>query len=166
MSVKGAKDICIELNSMSKSHNMPGWRIGLLASNAQFVEWVLKVKSNIDSGMFRPMQLAAVEALKNPVEWHESMNKIYRKRRDLAGQIMDEMDCVYDPKQVGLFLWGKISDKWKNGEELSNKMLYDGNVFITPGFIFGSNGDRYVRLSLCASEEKLTEALERIKKLE
>ncbi|MEI7676241.1 MAG: aminotransferase class I/II-fold pyridoxal phosphate-dependent enzyme [Bacteroidales bacterium] len=166
LSVKGAKDICIELNSMSKSHNMPGWRIGLLASNAQFVEWVLKVKSNIDSGMFRPMQLAAVEALKNPVEWHESMNKIYRKRRDLAGQIMDAIGCVYDPKQVGLFLWGKISEKWKNGEELSNKMLYDGNVFITPGFIFGSNGDRYVRLSLCASEEKLTEALERIKKLE
>ncbi|MFZ4455236.1 MAG: pyridoxal phosphate-dependent aminotransferase [Bacteroidales bacterium] len=165
LSVKGAKDICIELNSMSKSHNMPGWRIGLLASNAQFVEWVLKVKSNIDSGMFRPMQLAAVEALKNPVEWHESMNKIYRKRRDLAGQIMDEMDCVYDSKQVGLFLWGKISDKWKNGEELSNKMLYDENVFITPGFIFGSNGDRYVRLSLCAPEEKLAEALERIKKL-
>ncbi|MDD2798901.1 MAG: aminotransferase class I/II-fold pyridoxal phosphate-dependent enzyme [Bacteroidales bacterium] len=165
LSVKGAKDICIELNSMSKSHNMPGWRIGLLASNAQFVEWVLKVKSNIDSGMFRPMQLAAVEALKNPVEWHESMNKIYRKRRDLAGQIMDEMGCVYDTKQVGLFLWGKISDKWKNGEELSNKMLYDGNVFITPGFIFGSNGDRYVRLSLCAPEEKLAEALERIKKL-
>jgi len=162
LSIEGAKDICIELNSMSKSHNMPGWRVGLLASNAQFVEWVLKVKSNIDSGMFRPLQLAAVEALKNPVEWHESMNKVYRKRRQLAGEIMDAMGCVYDPNQVGLFLWGKIPAQWKNGEELSDKILYDGNVFITPGFIFGSNGDQYVRLSLCAPEEKLAEALARI----
>ena len=164
LSVEGAKDICIELNSMSKSHNMPGWRVGLLASNAQFVEWVLKVKSNIDSGMFRPLQLAAVEALKNPVEWHESMNRIYRKRRDLAGQIMDTMGCVYNKKQVGLFLWGKIPSQWTSGEQLSDKILYDSNVFITPGFIFGSNGDQYVRLSLCAPEEKLKEALERIKK--
>ncbi len=163
LSIEGAKDICIELNSMSKSHNMPGWRVGLLASNAQFVEWVLKVKSNIDSGMFRPLQLAAVEALKNPVEWHESMNKVYRKRRKLAGEIMDAMGCIYDPNQVGLFLWGKIPAQWKNGEDLSDKVLYESNVFITPGFIFGSKGDQYVRLSLCAPEEKLAEALERIR---
>ncbi len=163
LSVEGAKDICIELNSMSKSHNMPGWRIGLLASNAQFVQWVLKVKSNIDSGMFRPMQKAAIAALGNPVAWHEEMNKVYRKRRDAAGEIMDAMGCTYDKNQVGLFLWGKVSDKWGNGEKLSDKVLYDGSVFITPGFIFGSKGDQYVRISLCCTEEKLKEALERIK---
>jgi Aspartate/tyrosine/aromatic aminotransferase len=163
LSVEGAKDICIELNSMSKSHNMPGWRIGMLASNAQFIQWVLKVKSNIDSGMFRPMQKAAVAALGNKVEWHEEMNKVYRKRRDVAGQIMDAMGCTYDKNQVGMFLWGKVSDKWENGEKLSDKVLYDGNVFITPGFIFGSKGDKYVRISLCCPEEKLKEALERVK---
>jgi len=163
LSVEGAKDICIELNSMSKSHNMPGWRIGMLASNAQFVQWVLKVKSNIDSGMFRPMQKAAIAALGNPVAWHEEMNKVYRKRREAAGHIMDAMGCTYDKNQVGMFLWGKVSDQWENGEKLSDKVLYDGNVFITPGFIFGSKGDKYVRISLCCPEEKLKEALERIK---
>lgn len=163
LSVEGAKDICIELNSMSKSHNMPGWRIGILASNAQFIQWVLKVKSNIDSGMFRPMQKAAVAALGNSAAWHEEMNKVYRKRRDVAGEIMDAMGCTYDKNQVGMFLWGKVSDQWENGEKLSDKVLYDGNVFITPGFIFGSKGDKYVRISLCCPEEKLKEALERIK---
>ncbi|MDP4270322.1 MAG: aminotransferase class I/II-fold pyridoxal phosphate-dependent enzyme [Bacteroidota bacterium] len=163
LSVEGAKDICIELNSMSKSHNMPGWRIGMLASNAQFVQWVLKVKSNIDSGMFRPMQKAAVAALGNKAEWHEEMNKVYRKRRDVAGAIMDAMGCTYDKNQVGMFLWGKVSDQWENGEKLSDKVLYEGNVFITPGFIFGNKGDKYVRISLCCPEEKLKEALERIK---
>ncbi|GAB6013237.1 pyridoxal phosphate-dependent aminotransferase [Viscerimonas tarda] len=165
LQVEGAKDICIELNSMSKSHNMPGWRMAMLASNAQFVQWVLKVKSNIDSGQFKPMQLAAVEALHNPKEWHDEMNCIYRTRRHYAEAIMETLGCVYDKNQVGLFLWGKIPAAYKGSEELSDKVLYDAHVFITPGFIFGSKGERYIRISLCCSETMLKEALNRIKEI-
>lgn len=160
--IDGAKDVCIELNSMSKSHNMPGWRMAMLASNAQFIEWVLKVKSNVDSGQFKPMMLAATEALNNSPSWHQEMNECYKKRRLLAEKIMQYLDCTYDPKQAGLFLWGKISDKYKNGEELADKILQKSKVFITPGFIFGSKGDQYIRLSLCCKEEQLEEALKRI----
>jgi len=166
LSVEGAKECCIEFNSMSKSHNMPGWRIGMLATNAIFVSWILKVKSNIDSGMFRPMQLAAATALTNENEWHETMNyDVYAKRRALAGQIMDELDCKYDASQVGMFLWGKIPDSYSDVEVLTEKVLNEARVFITPGFIFGSNGKRYVRISLCAKEEKLQEALNRVKSI-
>jgi LL-diaminopimelate aminotransferase len=162
----GAKDICIELNSMSKSHNMSGWRMGLVAANPQFIEWILRVKSNIDSGMFRPMMVAAVEALKNTEEWHREKNiKVYAKRRVIAEKIMHQMGCTFDPKQVGMFLWGKIPDSYKDAGELSDKVLYDARVFITPGFIFGDRGNRYVRLSLCATEKMLEEALERIKRV-
>lgn len=163
LSVEGAKDICIELNSMSKAHNMPGWRMAMLASNAQFVQWILKVKSNIDSGQFKPMQYAAVEALKAPKTWYDGMNQVYRNRRNLAGQIMHALGCVYDEKQTGLFLWGRIPTAFESSEVLANKVLYEANVFITPGFIFGSNGDKYVRISLCAKEKQLQEALNRIK---
>jgi len=163
LSIEGAKDICIELNSMSKSHNMPGWRMAMVASNRQFIQWILKVKSNVDSGQFRPMQSAVVEALKAPKRWYDEMNEIYRKRRVLAGQIMDELSCRYDDKQVGMFLWAKIPDEEKDGVTLADKVLYGANVFITPGFIFGSAGERYIRISLCCKEEKLKEALERIK---
>ncbi|MDD4516640.1 aminotransferase class I/II-fold pyridoxal phosphate-dependent enzyme [Massilibacteroides sp.] len=163
LSIEGAKDICIELNSMSKAHNMPGWRMAMLASNAQFVQWILKVKSNIDSGQFKPMQFAAVEALKAPKAWYDTMNKVYRNRRNLAGQIMHTLGCVYDEKQTGLFLWGRIPDSEKSSEAIADRVLYDANVFVTPGFIFGSNGDRYIRISLCAKEEQLQEALNRIK---
>ena len=162
LSIPGAKDICIELNSMSKSHNMPGWRMAMMASNAQFIQWILKVKSNVDSGQFRPMQSAVVEALKAPAGWYEAMNQVYRKRRVLAGQIMDALGCTYDKKQVGLFLWGKIPDVEKDGEALADNVLYKANVFITPGFIFGSAGDRYVRISLCCKEETFTKALTRV----
>ncbi len=166
LSVEGAKECCIEFNSMSKSHNMPGWRIGMLATNATFVSWILKVKSNIDSGMFRPMQLAAATALTNENEWHEAMNyDVYAKRRALAGQIMDELECKYDDSQVGMFLWGKIPDSYSDVEVLTEKVLKEARVFITPGFIFGSNGKRYVRISLCAKEEKLQEALNRVKSI-
>lgn len=165
LSVPGAKDICIEMNSMSKAHNMPGWRMAMLASNAQFVQWILKVKSNIDSGQFKPMQYAAVEALKAPKEWYDTMNRTYRSRRDLAGQIMHTLGCTYDENQVGMFLWGKIPADTEGSEALANKVLYEANVFITPGFIFGSCGERYVRISLCCKNEALQEALERIKKL-
>ncbi|MCC8172419.1 MAG: aminotransferase class I/II-fold pyridoxal phosphate-dependent enzyme [Parabacteroides sp.] len=165
LSVPGAKETCIEMNSMSKAHNMPGWRMAMLASNAQFVQWILKVKSNIDSGQFRPMQLAAVEALKAPEEWYEAMNRTYHNRRDLAGQIMHALGCEFDEKQVGLFLWGKIPDAVAGSEALADRVLYEANVFITPGFIFGSNGNRYIRLSLCCKEKTLEEALRRIERL-
>ena len=164
LQVEGAKEICIELNSMSKSHNMPGWRMGMLASNAQFVEWILKVKSNIDSGQFKPMQMAAIAALNNSEEWHNEMNiNLYKNRRHLAEEIMKSLGCTFDPHQVGMFLWGKIPAHYNDSAELADKVLYDARVFITPGFIFGNKGQRYVRLSLCANEKMLDEALERIK---
>ena len=162
LSVSGAKEICIEMNSMSKSHNMPGWRMAMLASNPQFVQWVLKVKSNIDSGQFRPMQLAVVEALNAGQEWYDNMNNIYRRRRVLAGQIMNTIGCTYDEKQVGLFLWGKIPDAVESSEALSDKLLYNANVFITPGSIFGSAGNRYMRISLCCKEAVLEIAQQRL----
>lgn len=166
LQVTGAKDICIELNSMSKSHNMPGWRIGMVASNAQFIQWILKVLSNIESGIFKPMQLAAIEALHNSKKWHRKNNiELYAKRREYAGAIMDVLGCTYDKNQVGMFLWGKIPDTYKNSEELADKMLYEAKVFLTPGFIFGSKGERYIRISLCCNETMLKEALERIKKV-
>lgn len=166
LQVSGAKECCIEFNSMSKSHNMPGWRVGMLASNAQFVQWILKIKSNIDSGTFRPMQLAAAEAYHNSEEWHHEANyTVYRERRDLAEEIMKTLGCTYDPNQVGMFLWGRIPDHYNDVEELTERVLHEARVFITPGFIFGSNGARYIRISLCAKKEKLAEALRRIKEL-
>ncbi|MBQ7553803.1 MAG: aminotransferase class I/II-fold pyridoxal phosphate-dependent enzyme [Bacteroidaceae bacterium] len=165
LSVPGAKDCCIEFNSMSKSHNMPGWRVAMLASNADFVQWILKVKSNIDSGMFRAVQLAAATALDADADWYEGNNLNYRNRRTLAGAIMHELGCTYDENQVGMFLWGKIPDEYSDVEQLTEKVLHEARVFITPGFIFGSNGKRYIRISLCCKDNKLAEALERIRKM-
>ena len=166
LQVPGAKDCCIEFNSMSKSHNMPGWRVGMLATNAQFVQWILKIKSNIDSGTFRGIQLAAAEAYRNSEQWHREANiETYGRRRKYAEQIMDVLGCKYDPNQVGMFLWGKIPEKYANAEELTERVLHEARVFITPGFIFGSKGERYIRISLCAKEEKLEAALQRIEKL-
>ena len=159
LSIPGAKEICIELNSMSKSHNMPGWRIGMAASNKQFIEWILRVKSNMDSGMFRALQMAAVEALNLPDEWYANMNRTYAARKALAEAIMKKVGATVQPGQVGLFLWGKVGGK---GVEICDKVLYNAKVFITPGIIFGSNGENYIRISLCANEETLKEALERI----
>lgn len=163
LSVPGARDICIEMNSMSKSHNMPGWRIAMLATNAQFIHWILKVKSNVDSGQFKPMQYAAVEALSAPREWYENMNRIYGKRRELAGKIMKALGCNYDESQVGLFLWGRVPDHLGNAASVADHALYKANVFVTPGFIFGSQGDKYIRISLCCNEKVLEEALHRVK---
>lgn len=162
LSVPGAKDICIELNSLSKSHNMSGWRMGMLSSNAQFVKWVLKAKSNIDSGQFKPMQLATVAALSNSDEWHADMNRIYAERRVWAEKIMDLLNCRYDKSQVGLFVWGKLPDEVSGSEEFINDILYKANVFITPGFIFGSNGERFIRISLGSSVDLIKEAYRRI----
>ncbi|MBR5657061.1 MAG: aminotransferase class I/II-fold pyridoxal phosphate-dependent enzyme [Prevotella sp.] len=165
MQVPGAKDCCIEFNSMSKSHNIPGWRVGMCITNAQFISWILKIKSNIDSGTFRGLQFAAAEALNtNTEEWHREANiATYQRRRRLAEQIMTTLGCTYDPNQVGMFLWGRIPGRYENVEDLTERVLHEARVFITPGFIFGSNGERYIRISLCAKEEKIQEALERIK---
>ncbi len=164
LQVPGAKDCCIEFNSMSKSHNMPGWRVGLCATNATFISWILKVQSNIESGTFRGIQLAAAEAFNNSDEWHREANiERYACRRKYAEQIMDVLGCTYDKNQVGMFLWGKIPASIQNVEDLTERVLHEARVFITPGFIFGSNGERYIRISLCAKEEKIEEALKRIK---
>ena len=162
LSVPGAKEICIELNSLSKSHNMSGWRMGMLASNTQFVQWVLKAKSNIDSGQFKPMQLATVAALSNSDEWHAGMNRVYRERRDWAEKIMQLLGCSFDPRQVGLFVWGKLPTEVSGSEKIVNDLLEKARVFLTPGFIFGSNGERFIRISLGASVEKIQEAYRRI----
>ena len=168
MQVDGAKDSCIEFNSLSKSHNMPGWRVGMCISNEEFISWILKVKSNIDSGTFRGIQLAAAEALQNnDAEWHREANiTTYRRRREIAEEIMTTLGCTFDKQQVGMFLWGKIPEKYQHVEELTERVLHDARVFITPGFIFGSNGERYIRISLCAKDDKIREALQRIKALE
>ena len=166
LQVSGAKDCCIEFNSMSKSHNMPGWRVGLCATNTQFIQWILKVQSNIESGTFRGIQLAAAEAYRNSEEWHREANiETYGRRRKYAEQIMDVLGCTYDPNQVGMFLWGKIPDSIADVEDLTERVLHEARVFITPGFIFGSNGKRYIRISLCAKEEMLEAALRRIEEM-
>lgn len=167
LQVPGAKECCIEFNSMSKSHNMPGWRVGMCASNPEFISWILKIKSNIDSGTFRGIQLAAAEALNtNDDAWHKEYNvENYRRRRKIAEEIMTVLGCTFDPSQVGMFLWGKIPEKYANVEDLTERILHEARVFVTPGFIFGSNGQRYLRISLCANDEKMAEALQRIKAL-
>ncbi|MDD6025256.1 MAG: aminotransferase class I/II-fold pyridoxal phosphate-dependent enzyme [bacterium] len=165
LSIPGAKDIAIEMNSLSKSHNMPGWRVGMIAANPQFIQWILKVKSNIDSGQFKPLMLAASKALECDKEWYDEVNKTYASRRLIAEDIMRVLGCHFDPAQRGLFLWGRIPDQYEGSEQLADRILYEAGVFLTPGFIFGSNGNRYIRISLCATNEKMLEALQRIKKL-
>ena len=166
LQVEGAKECCIEFNSMSKSHNLPGWRVGMVATNSEFISWILKIKSNIDSGTFRGIQLAAAVAYDNDDEWHHENNYVnYRRRREIAEQIMDVLECKYDNHSVGMFLWGRIPDRYKTCEELTERVLHEARVFITPGFIFGSNGERYIRISLCAKDDKIQLALERIRKM-
>jgi aspartate/methionine/tyrosine aminotransferase len=160
---ENASDIAIELNSLSKSHNMAGWRIGMVAGHKEYIASILKVKSNMDSGMFYPLQAAAVEALSAGDDWFESVNSVYRGRRKTAEMIMDSLGCRFDPEQTGMFLWGRIADGIKGSEKYSDEILAGANVFITPGFIFGKNGEGYLRISLCSSEERLGKALERIR---
>lgn len=162
LQVPGAKDVAIEMNSLSKSHNMAGWRVAMLASNPRFVSWVQKVKSNVDSGQFRPVMLAAAKALDSPRSWYDDLNARYAARRVIAEEIMRTLGCSFDPKQRGMFLWGRIPDSEESGEALADRLLYEARVFIAPGFIFGSNGRRYIRISLCADERNLRRALQRI----
>ncbi len=165
LQVPGAKDCCIEFNSLSKSHNMPGWRVAMLCSNAQFIQWILKVKTNVENGTFRAIQLAAADALTNTSEeWHREMNiRTYARRRAIAEDIMKALGCIFDPTQTGMFLWGRIPEDIANVEDLTERVLHEARVFITPGFIFGSNGNRYIRISLCAKEEQMQEALKRVR---
>jgi LL-diaminopimelate aminotransferase len=162
LSLPGAKDVVIELNSLSKSQNMAGWRVGVLCAAKERVEEVLRFKSNMDSGMFLPIQLAAAKALSLEKDWYEQINKIYRIRREKVFKLLDLLKCTYSTKQAGMFVWAKIPPDYKDGFALSDKVLYGSNVFITPGGIFGSNGERYVRVSLCSAVEKIEQAIIRI----
>ncbi len=163
LSIGGAKDVAIELNSLSKSHNMAGWRIGMLVGAKDKIDDVLKFKSNMDSGMFLPAQLAAAKALELGKEWHYEVNAVYTKRREKVFELLSLLDCEYDTTQAGMFVWASIPSKYKDGFELSDEVLHDANVFITPGGIFGSAGDGYIRVSLCSTEQKFEEAITRIK---
>ncbi|MDP3397619.1 MAG: aminotransferase class I/II-fold pyridoxal phosphate-dependent enzyme [Bacteroidales bacterium] len=163
LSVDGAKDVAIELNSLSKSHNMPGWRVGMVAGKNEYISAILKVKSNMDSGMFYPLQTAAAVALSADNDWYEKLNTVYSGRRKKAEQMMDILGCNYDKSQTGLFLWGEIPDNIETGEEMCDKLLYEKSIFITPGSVFGKEGKRYIRISLCTDEKIFDIGLSRIK---
>ena len=162
LSIDGAKDTAVELNSMSKSHNMAGWRIGWLAGAKDYVDAVLTIKSNVDSGTFLAVQQAAVVALNNPDDWHRDRNAVYEGRLDAARAFLDALGCTYTDDQEGLFLWAKLSDSVGSAEALVDHLLYNKHVFIAPGFIFGPKGSRYVRVSLCMPKERIWAAVERV----
>ena len=162
LQVPGATDVALELNSLSKTFNMAGWRMGMVASNPQYIGWILKVKSNVDSGQFKPVMLAAAAALDADDAWFYARNASYPERRSIAERIMTALGCTFDPSQRGLFLWGRIPDSEAGSEAMADRVLRDYRVFITPGFIFGKNGERYIRISLCAPPARLEEALRRI----
>ena len=162
LSVEGAKDCVIELNSLSKSHNMAGWRVGMLCGVKERIDEVIRFKSNMDSGMFLPVQLAAAKALSLGRDWHEQVNQVYKKRREKVFKLLDSLNCVYSRDQAGLFVWVKIDTRFKDCFECSDFILHNSYVFITPGGIFGSAGEKCVRVSLCAAEEKIDEAIKRI----
>lgn len=168
LAVPRAMECCLELNSLSKSHNMSGWRIGMVAGAPEMISEILKVKSQMDSGMFKPLQLAAVEALNQSPEWFAKLNSEYVRRRVAAGRIFDTLGAVYDHDTAGLFLWGRVpsgyaKDGMSAGEVISERVLHQVGVFITPGFIFGKNGENYIRISLCATTEVLEAAERRIR---
>lgn len=162
LSIEGAKDVVIELNSLSKSHNMAGWRVGMLCGAKQRIDEVLRFKSNMDSGMFLPAQLAAAKALTLGKEWQDEVNAIYRERRESVFGLLKMLNCKFSKEQAGLFVWAKVPSKYKDGYALSDEVLYRSGVFITPGGIFGSSGDKYIRVSLCAPVERFEEAKQRI----
>jgi len=165
LSVEGAKEVVVELNSLSKSHNMAGWRVGVLCGNQQRIEEVLRFKSNMDSGMFMPIQLAAAKALQLGKDWHDELNEKYAQRRKLVMEFLETIGCEAALNQAGLFVWAAVPASVKDGYELSDEILYSSNVFITPGGIFGSAGEKYIRVSLCCSEEKLKQAINRVQKI-
>ena len=162
LSIEGAKEVALELNSLSKSHNMAGWRVGMLCTHKDHIQNVLRFKSNMDSGMFLPLQLAAAKALALPNSWYESVNEEYGKRRFLVYQLLDILKCEYETTQTGMFVWAKIPAKYEDGFAISDEILHGANVFITPGGIFGASGNGYIRVSLCSKIEALEKAIERI----
>jgi aspartate/methionine/tyrosine aminotransferase len=166
LSIPGSKEVCLEMNSMSKSFNMAGWRIGWVSGAKEYIDAILKVKSNVDSGMFLPVQEAAVAALQNSEQWHQERNDIYRKRREFACQILDQLGCNYRKDQQGMFIWAKVPDTIQSVEKLVDHLLYTYHVFITPGFIFGPKGDRFVRISLCTPENRLQQVVERFRNID
>jgi LL-diaminopimelate aminotransferase len=163
LSIEGAKDIAIELNSFSKSHNMAGWRVGMLSGKKERIDEILRFKSNMDSGMFLPVQLAAAMALELGQDWFDQLNEIYSKRREKVFELLQLLQCNFDKHQAGMFVWASIPAVYKDGYELSDTVLQKSNVFITPGGIFGNAGNKYIRVSLCTAEEKINEAIQRIK---
>ena len=163
LSTPGAMEVALELNSLSKAHNMAGWRVGMLAGRKPYLDTVLRFKSNMDSGMFKPLQLAAARAVQEPPEWYSELNAIYRQRRDIVLELLEALGCTVDPRQVGMFVWAKIPATYSNGYALSDEILEKAHVFITPGGIFGSTGDQYIRISLCSDREIYKEALRRVK---
>lgn len=162
LAAKGAEEIALELNSLSKSHNMAGWRVGMVAGHPEYLKSILRFKSNMDSGQFQALQLAAVQALQLPKEWYENLNKTYKERQNMAFQILQGIDCIFDYQQQGMFVWARIPDHYTDSYALSDELLYDRHVFLTPGSIFGSNGDRYIRISLCSDISTLEMALQKI----
>lgn len=180
LSVPGARECCLEMNSLSKSHNMAGWRVGMIAGQADIIKELLKVKTQMDSGMFRGIQEAAVKALQAGPEWYDTLNAEYRRRQGVARRIMDTLGCTYDPAAGGLYVWGRIPempdqvghdvtpgpDRVSPAQALSDRILYEAGVFLTPGFIFGKNGSNYLRISLCAHVPTLERALEKVRKMQ
>jgi len=165
LSVSGAKDVAIELNSLSKSFNMAGWRVGMVVGHENHIGAILKVKSNMDSGMFYGIQKGAIEALSLSSDWFDKMNQIYKERRNIIWNICDVLNCTYDKDSSGLFVWAKIPSG-KKSEEITDMILYNQDVFITPGTVFGDQGEGYIRFSLCIDKDSMTEVLDRIKKME
>jgi aspartate/methionine/tyrosine aminotransferase len=161
-SLPGAREVCLELNSLSKSHNMAGWRVGWVAGAAEYLKEIIKIKSNVDSGMFRGIQDAAVQALQSPDAWHEARNHEYAERREIVFRLMDKLHCTYDKAQEGMFVWAKIPDAVASSEKFVDSILHESHVFLTPGFIFGPKGERYIRASLCNQNNILEEALSRV----
>ena len=161
--IKNSEEVALELNSLSKSFNMAGWRMGWVAGRADYIKTILKVKSNVDSGMFKPMMLAGIEALKMREAWFQQLNEMYKARRDIVWELLDKLSCKYNKNQQGMFVWAKVGNQWKSGRELVDKLLYENYLFITPGFIFGEKGEQFVRVSLCSSNEMLKESIDRLK---
>lgn len=161
LGVAEAKEVCLELNSLSKTFNMAGWRVGFVLGSAEHINAVLKVKSNMDSGMFYGIQKGAITALKSTTNWYLDLNKVYESRRKLVFQLANKLNCTYDTSAVGMFVWAKLPNDIISSEKFIDDILYDKDIFITPGTIFGSNGEGYIRFSLCVTEDKIKEAIAR-----
>ncbi|XOV67872.1 MAG: pyridoxal phosphate-dependent aminotransferase [Fluviicola sp.] len=163
--LEGAKEVCLEMNSLSKSHNMAGWRVGWVTGRKELIDNILKAKSNIDSGMYWSIQQGAAEALKQNISWIQNLNQEYSERLSAMRKLLDEIDCRYDEKARGMFVWARVPENYKNGGQLAEELLYETGIFVAPGHVFGSNGQEYIRCSLCAPQEEIEKAIKRIQNL-